>query len=106
LTPDEALTPNEQVAVPAFSKSLPANPDTAASIDNVNATDAELVGDDTADENDDTDGAVVSIVTNSDVDIDDVFPAASRSVAAIDHVPSDKPVKLHEAPSVLETIVH
>ena len=106
MTPDEALTPNEQVAVPAFSKSLPANPDTAASIDNVNATDAELVGDDTTDENDDTDGAVVSIVTNSDVDVDDVFPAASRSVAAIDHVPSDMPVKLHEAPSVLETIVH
>ena len=106
MTPDEALTPNEQVAVPAFSKSLPANPDTAASIDNVNATDAELVGDDTADENNDTDGAVVSIVTDSDVDVDDVFPAASRSVAAIDHVPSDKPIKLHEAPSVLETIEH
>lgn len=62
VVPDEALTPNVHDAVPALSKSLPASPDTAASIDNVNATDAELVGDNTAEENDDTDGAVVSIV--------------------------------------------
>ncbi len=106
MTPDEALTPNEQVAEPALPKSDPSRPPTAVSIDNVNAIDAELVGDDTTDEKDETDGAVVSIVTDSDVDVDDVFPAASRSVAAIDHVPSDKPVKLHEAPTVLETIVH
>ena len=84
LVPDEALTPNEHDAVPAFSKSLPANPDTAASIDNVNATDAELVGDDTADENDDTDGAVVSIVIDTPDDADDTLPAESVCVAVIE----------------------
>jgi len=58
--PELAFTPNVHDAEPAFSKSEPSTPVTDASIDNENAIDAELVGDDTADENDDTVGRKVS----------------------------------------------
>ena len=96
MTPDEALTPNEQVAEPAFSKSEPSTPVTDASIDNENAIDAELVGDDTADENDDTVGADVSIVTDVEAETTDVLPAASVCVAVIEYDPAAKTANVHD----------
>ena len=105
-TPEVAFAANVHDAEPAFSKSEPSTPVTDASIDSENATDAELVGDDTADENDDTVGADVSTVTDKAEDASEVLPATSRSVAVIDHTPADKPDRVHEAPDVLDDIEH
>ena len=106
VTPEVAFAANVHDAEPAFSKSAPSTPLTDASIDNENAIDAELVGDDTDDENDDTDGADVSIVTDKAEDATEVLPATSRSVAVIDHTPADKPDRVHEAPDVLDDTEH
>jgi hypothetical protein len=64
--PEPDTAKEQPVAVPAFAKSPPAppaKPETVASNVSEYSIDEALLGDDTAEVNDDTDGAVVSIVS-------------------------------------------
>jgi hypothetical protein len=91
--PEPDTAKEQPVAVPAFAKSPPAppaKPETAASNVSEYAIDDALLGEETAEVNDDTDGAVVSIVTVSPADATETFPAESVWVAVIVHVPSVK----------------
>jgi hypothetical protein len=86
----EPDTAKEQPADPAFAKSPSAKPETAASNVSEYAIDDALLGEETDEVNDDTDGAVVSIVTVVEADDDETLPAGSVCLAVTVQVPSVK----------------
>ena len=71
-------------AEPAFEKSPAATPVTDSENVNVYENELEFVGVLCADENDDTEGLVVSMVTEMEDDDVDVLPAVSVCVADIE----------------------
>jgi hypothetical protein len=84
--PEPDTAKEQPVAVPAFAKSPPAppaKPETAASNVSEYAIDDALLGEETAEVNDDTDGAVVSIVSASAVAEVRVSVTPSRLVVAV-----------------------